>query len=267
MHFTHVESGISKRDEDDAKLVFTNVMAELSLRKDNHAPGSQMGGNHDQFISMLCMNHVLVNGYAAPGIMSSGRAPHFHDMRWPIDFTIGTDISIIRYAVTGLLVENGISVDKKPFLNRKCLDVPVGMFVDNNIDKYRFLADHPFDVQKANEIIDGSEYVPYHISNLDVFGFAIIVAMLVMDRCMASGPSGNIDLSKEAWADNAGRFFNRIDLNSSQYAITRWIGLEGLISYSLDNNVEFSKILDAVNKTFTNAKQVFERRRRLLALR
>ncbi len=222
MNFSHIDTRLNHQQAKDATQRFTSIITELGIRKDNEHVGSGLGGNNFQLLVLLNLKHTLVKRNITIKATDGGIA-------WSAEWLTKTSLRDIRKELDKAFA------DIKE--QHKYLAIALEPLA-NSFNMRAVVLQHRSDFPELVKALEGKTYTLATLSYLEQMILACVLCQDVSCR-LDNGDTSTMQAIGSALYD----FPTEIILLS----IRRFIQIERLVRYNMDEDPVFMKTLNKVN--------------------
>lgn len=222
MNFSHIDTRLNHQEAKDAIQRFNSIITELGVRTDNEHVGSGLGGNNFQLLVLLNLKHTLVKRDITIKTTDSGVA-------WNAEWLAKTPLKDIRKELDKAFV------DIKE--QHKYLAIALESLAYSN-NMRAVVLQHRTDFPELVNALEGKTYTLAKLSCLEQMILACVLCQDLSYR-LDRGDSSTVQAIGSALYD----FPTEMILLS----IRRYVQIERLIRYNLDEDPVFWKTLKKVN--------------------
>ena len=222
MNFSHIDTRLNHQQAKDATQQFNSIITELGIRTDNEHVGSGLGGNNFQLLVLLNLKHTLVKRDITIKATDSGVA-------WSAEWLIKSSRKDIRREL-----DKAFSDIKE---KHKYLAIALESLAYAS-NMRAVVLQHPTDFPELVKALEGKTYELAQLSYLEQM---ILACVLCQDL------SYRLDRGDCSTVHAIGSALYDFPPEMILLAIRRYIQIERLVKFSLDEDPVFWKTLKKVN--------------------
>ena len=221
MLFDYSSPQVINSDLDKVCFSFKRLMANLAIRTDNNFCFSGEGGNNFQLLVFMCLKHALVPGNNPPQFVNDG-------IIWSTDWLVNNNDKVIRANIDDMF--NDIPEHYKY----------LAVMLNNGNDMRSVVSEYKAYLPKLSFALAGNVFkFDESFSKLE----RLIVACIVCCEL-----SARLDAGDQSTVSSSLKTLHNMSADILIFAIRKYIGIDRLIKYDIDEHVDFNVIGNKVNK-------------------
>jgi hypothetical protein len=226
MKFNKIDSDIKVKFVDGAKRNFVALVVELALREDNEHSGTGMGGNNFQLLTLFNMKHKLSSKHSSQSITIDDGI-----LLWNAKWLANSSMKIIRNKLNNIFPN---IIEDNKYIALALQSVSRSNHLHSSLEMYK---EH---FPKLIDCLKGKVYrYDSSLSNIDNLIQASIMCQ-ELAVCLDNG-----DLTKIV---TIGTALYDFPADIILYTVRKYIQLDRLVKFNLDEDPIFVKVLEKVNK-------------------
>lgn len=225
MDFAHVDGKLTVMEHKAAKARFDWLLTELGVRDTNEHVGTGLGGNNFQLLVLMCFEHRLVDDKKTTIQVEKNH------INWGAKWFTDTKKKEIRWHLDEIF----------PAIKEKKKYLAVAMEALSGSGMLRDkVIQHSEQFPRLVKVLEGKTYrFPRGLSGID---------QLILAFCMCQELSDHLDREDLSLVQPIGEALSEFPLEVILLSVRRFVGIERLVKWNLDEDPIFGKMLTKVNK-------------------